>query len=208
MNGNEMAEKIETKVDIKPLFYSAKLIDGIFLLTLFISAGYITEILNCRFQKLALSNIYMKHLLSFLILYFLNSSFIVGDKHPTTKLINSVVLYIAFIIIMRQNNIITLILFVLIFVIHLINEYENYYSDIYDKLSNTEDVIEKEEMRDEIERYKKLIINLRNILKIITIITITIAIVGLIVNYHMTRMKGGSFSSLKFILGDVKCASE
>jgi flagellar biosynthesis protein FlhB len=109
---------------------------------------------------------------------------------------------------MRQNNIITLILFVLIFVIHLINEYENYYSDIYDKLSNTEDVIEKEEMRDEIERYKKLIINLRNILKIITIITITIAIVGLIVNYHMTRMKGGSFSSLKFILGDVKCASE
>ena len=96
MNGNEMAEKIETKVKIKPLFYSAKLIDGIFLLTLFISAGYITEILNCRFQKLALSNIYMKHLLSFLILYFLNSSFIVGDKHPTTKLINSVVLYIAF----------------------------------------------------------------------------------------------------------------
>ena len=108
---------------------------------------------------------------------------------------------------MRQNNIITLILFVLIFVIHLINEYENYYSGIYNKLSNTEDVIEKEEMRDEIERYKKLIINLRNILKIITIITITIAIVGLIVNYHMTRMKGGSFSSLKFILGDVKCAS-
>ena len=68
MNGNEMAEKIETKVDIKPLFYSAKLIDGIFLLTLFISAGYITEILNCRFQKLAISNIYMKHLLSFMIL--------------------------------------------------------------------------------------------------------------------------------------------
>ena len=154
------------------------------------------------------ANIYMKHLLSFLILYFLNSSFIVGDKHPTTKLINSIVLYIAFIIIMRQNNIITLILFVLIFVIHLINEYENYYSDIYDKLSNTEDVIEKEEMRDEIERYKKLIINLRNILKIITIITITIAIVGLIVNYHMTRMRGGRFSSLKFILGDVKCATE
>jgi hypothetical protein len=51
-------------------FYSVRLINGMFFLLLIISSGFVDDILNCKYQRLVINNIYMKHLVAFLTLYF------------------------------------------------------------------------------------------------------------------------------------------
>ena len=52
-------------------FYSIKLINGVFFLLLIISSGFVGDILNCKYQRLVINNIYIKHLVAFLHYIFL-----------------------------------------------------------------------------------------------------------------------------------------
>ena len=52
------------------LFYSEDAIKGIFLLILAIAGSFITETLGCKTQKMLINNMFAKHFVIILILYF------------------------------------------------------------------------------------------------------------------------------------------
>ena len=175
--------------DKKTNFYSVRLINGMFFLLLIISSNFVGDILNCKYQRSVINNIYIKHLIAFLILYFLNTSIFTEQDHPIDRLKNCIILYIIFIIIMRLNITFTFIVISLLFIIHLLHQHYIYYRNNPDKVENY-----------------NLVIKLHIFIRVISLITLIIAIVGLIINYHQRKNEYGSnFRIKKFILGNIKC---
>lgn len=170
-------------------FYSIKLINGAFFLLLIISSGFVGDILNCKYQRLVINNIYIKHLVAFFTLYFLNSNLFSDNDHPMNNLYNCMVLYIIFIIIMRLNITFTGIVLVLIFIIHLLHNHYVFYKNNPDKSKDY-----------------NLIIKLHYFIRVISIITLTIAIIGLVININNRKKEyGKEFKLSKFFLGNLKC---
>lgn len=175
--------------DKKTNFYSVRLINGMFFLILIISSNFVGNIMNCKYQKVVINNIYIKHFIAFLILYFLNTNLFTEKDHPLDRLKNCIILYFIFIIIMRLNITFTLIVIFLLFVIHLLHQHYLYYRNNPDKAENYE-----------------IVIRLHIFIRIISIITLFIAIIGLIINFHQRKIEYGSnFKFNKFILGSIKC---
>lgn len=170
-------------------FYSIKLINGAFFLLLIISSGFVGDILNCKYQRLVINNIYIKHLVAFFTLYFLNSNLFSDNDHPMNNLYNCIVLYIIFIIIMRLNITFTGIVLVLIFIIHLLHNHYVFYKNNPDKSKDY-----------------NLIIKLHYFIRVISIITLTIAIIGLVININNRKKEyGKNFKLSNFFLGNLKC---
>ena len=189
METNKIIEK-EPKKETK--FYSVKLINGIFFLVLILSSSFISEIVSCKYQKMVKNNIYIKHLVAFLILYFLNSNLFTIKDHPSTKIRNSIILYLIFLIIMRQNKNFTIILLMLILIIHILYEYYKYYQNSVN-INNINNI-------NNIEQLHILI-------RILSIITIIIAKIGLVLNYNSRKKEyGKNFSIISFILGNIACS--
>ena len=138
-----------------------------YFLLLIISSGFVGDILNCKYQRLVINNIYIKHLVAFFTLYFLNSNLFSDNEHPMNNLYNCMVLYIIFIIIMRLNLTFTGIVLVLIFIIHLLHNHYVFYKNNPDKSKDY-----------------NLIIKLHYFIRVISIITLTIAIIGLVININ------------------------
>ena len=93
------------KQEMEDVSYSVNLLNGMFFFVLILSSGFTDEILNCKYQKLLSTNIYVKHLLCLMILYYIDSTVISEQEHfPMIKFRNVIILYIIFIIVMRQNK--------------------------------------------------------------------------------------------------------
>ena len=114
----------------------------------------------------------MKHLVAFLTLYFLNSNLFTDEDHPFNKLLNCMILYIIFVIIMRLNLTFTGIVLFLIFIIHLLHQHYIFYRENPDKTENY-----------------KLVIKLHYFIRLISIITLIIAIIGLIINIKQKKKR-------------------
>lgn len=190
LNIDKINEEDLIKNDKKTNFYSVRLINGMFFLLLIMTTGFVVpSILNCKYQRVITNNVYMRHLLGFLTLYFLNSNLFTNEDHPSNKLINCIILYIIFIIIMRLNLTFTGIVLFLIFIIHLLHQYYIFYRENPDKTKNY-----------------KLVIKLHYFIRLISIITLIIAIIGLIINIKQRKKEyGKNFNLNKFILGNLKC---
>ena len=189
LNIEKISEEDLIKNDKNTNFYSVRLINGMFFLLLIISSGFVGDILNCKYQRTIVNNIYMKHLVAFLTLYFLNSNLFTDEDHPINKLLNCILLYIIFVIIMRLNLIFTGIVLFLIFIIHLLHQHYTFYRKNPDKIENY-----------------KLVIRLHYFIRIISIVTLIISIIGLIINIEQRKKEyGNDFNLSKFILGNLKC---
>jgi len=189
LNIEKISEEDLIENDKKTNFYSVRLINGMFFLLLIISSGFVGDILNCKYQRAIVNNIYMKHLVAFLTLYFLNSNLFTDEDHPFNKLLNCMILYIIFVIIMRLNLTFTGIVLFLIFIIHLLHQHYIFYRENPDKTENY-----------------KLVIKLHYFIRLISIITLIIAIIGLIINIKQRKKEyGKNFNLNKFMLGNLKC---
>ena len=189
LNIEKISEEDLIKNDKNTNFYSVRLINGMFFLLLIISSGFVGDILNCKYQRTIVNNIYMKHLVAFLTLYFLNSNLFTDEDHPINKLLNCIILYIIFIMIMRLNLKFTGIVLILIFIIHLLHQHYTFYRENPDKIENY-----------------KLVIKLHYVIRIISIVTLIISIIGLIINIKQRKIEyGKDFNLNKFILGNLKC---
>ena len=183
-NMNDLIEN-----DKKTNFYSVRLINGMFFLLLIISSNFVGDILSCSYQRNVINNIYIKHLVAFFILYFLNSNLFTDKDHPIEKLISCVILYIIFIIIMRLNIYFTFIVIVLLLIIHLLHQHYLYYRTNPKKLNNYNTAIQ-----------------LHIFIRVISFITLVIAIIGFIINYNQRKNEfGKDFNLQKFILGNIVC---
>ncbi len=122
---------------------------AIFILILIISANFLAQLFPCRLQKLLSTNIYIKHLFSFLtLLFFVVLTAPLDDKSLHNIFYKSLILYIWFILIMRTDPYIFVLLLLIIAIIYILVLKEN------ELKANIEDI--KEEKKDNLEKELKI----------------------------------------------------
>jgi hypothetical protein len=169
---------------------------GMLLFLLIVSGNYIGNLFSCRIQSAFSNNVYAKHIIGFISLYFfiilVDPNF--GRINPLKTLGLSIPIYFYFLILSKSEAPIFLaIIFLLIFLV-LINSYSNYLNL---KKTETNDLSKRESFISEhIVFVKKLIIG------IIFILTV----IGFLVYLGMKKVEyEGRFKITSFILGTKKC---
>lgn len=115
--------------------YNYDIIRGIFLLLLAISGNFIAETLSCKSQQLLTNNMYAKHFITILILYFTIGFISKDDKpmHPYKTFELCIYIYVFFLIFTKLNIYFTIITFLLIVTIYINFTFLDYYRKTNDK---------------------------------------------------------------------------
>ena len=166
---------------------------------LFIIAGnYVGDIYSCGIRQFMKEYMIVKHIIGlFVMLFFVG---LIQEKLTVQmRILQSVLLYIWFIFIMRAPMIITLIAILIICIIYIIDLYIN---DLKNKLD------ENEELSEENSNRIDLFTNICNILFVISFI-ISILGTGIYV-YLLKSNLGKKFDINRFLLGyrDQECFSK
>lgn len=162
------------------------IITSTFLLILAISGGYISQTLGCKTQKMLTNNMFSKHLVLLMLIYFTNSSFVMESEKPTEILKLTLMIYIGYLLYTKMDIHFTLFVFILLFVYYILHSFKNYYKEDPEK-----------------EDYVQKIILLQK--SIINYIVISI-IIGFLLYAREKKIEyGKKFSLYKFLLGVPKC---
>jgi len=181
MNSESNEEKVLYKSDI---------IKGIFLLILAISGNFIAEILSCPTQRLLTNNMYAKHTITLLILYFTTG--FIQDKdtplHPYDSFKICILTYLLFLLFTRMNIHFTIATFIIIALIYINYTFLNFYKKK--------------------ESHKTYIIKLHEKINSIlfTIMYILIAIGFILYFNKQYKDHKKNFSIFKYIFGIKKCS--
>tara|TARA_Y100000589_G_C26900137_1_gene525912 strand:+ start:126 stop:719 length:594 start_codon:yes stop_codon:yes gene_type:complete len=106
------------------------LVKQLFFFNLIVAGNYIGETLSCNIQKLFRENVYARHTLGLMTMYFF--VVFVDNKHaysPFQTLYITLALYIWFLLISRTDKKYTIIILSLLFLIYVINHSKEYYKD-------------------------------------------------------------------------------
>jgi hypothetical protein len=163
-------------------------IKSIFLLILAINGNYVAETLNCSLQKYLTDNMYAKHFVNLLIIYF-TLGFVGNDKiNPTHNFMFTLGIYIVFLLFTKMDLNFSILAFIVLAVIYTLNNYLKYYEDQKDpdeKLNN---------------KIRKAIYNL-------CIGLIILILIGSIIYTRRQLKEHKDWSTMKFIFGVTKCKS-
>jgi 4-hydroxybenzoate polyprenyltransferase len=166
---------------------STKYTKGLFLLILTISGNFMGETLGCKTRKLLTENIYAKYLVTLFVIFFAVD--FTDDKNlsPLDNFISAFKIFIMFIIFTRMSLPFTIVAFLGIVSLYVINQYIDYYES--DK-----------------EKNKEIIHKLKRVNNILLYIIIFIIIIGFILyTYKQYKDHKKDFSILKFIFGVLYC---
>lgn len=160
----------------------------LFVLYLIIAGNYLGELFGCKTQKMFQENMYFKHIIGFMTLYFfvLFTSAEEQKRGLVDNLKMSLVLYACFVLTTRTNYKFILPIMVCLFLIYALDRGEEFYRK------------EKE--------YKKLKYT-KLASKVFTYIGIGLTLVGFGVYIYQKRKEYGSskWNWLTFFLGNPKC---
>ena len=173
------------------LFYSEDIIKGIFLLLLAVSGGFISETFGCKTQEMLTNNMFAKHFVIILILYF-TINFTNNDEsiHPSYMIRMVLFIYILFLLFTKMNIQFTIVVFCLLTVAYINSTFIDYYT------KNTPDD-------------KNKIDSLQKNQEIIYILIIILIIIGFGFYFHKQyKEHSKSWSTIKFIFGVNKCDSK
>jgi hypothetical protein len=183
---NKKKENIENRKE-----YIMNMLNGMFFFILLLTSGIISGFLNCDIQKLLENNIFITHIIIFSTIYFFRYSSFVNTgtlqfekKHPIYHFLNSIIIYLFFILLMRMNFYSAIIAFIIFFLTHLIYEYNDYY-----KNKNNNIIFNKK--------------NINIIYSTLLIILIINIIIGVVLNYLEYKNNYNNF--LYFIFNVTKC---
>ena len=161
-----------------------RLIDSLFFLFLGSSGTIGANISSCRLKKKLETNPYLRHFLFFVIIYFTNS--IIQDNAVKGSFINTFMLYSMFIVLMRNDYRVIVLVVALLFIHKIITQH------MIDLKKNNE----SKETIDKWETNNKYIIHAG----------VTIMVVGFLYNiYNKSKKFGASFSILEYIFQNVGC---
>jgi len=172
---------------------------AIFIFMLIISGNFLAELFPCRIQKMLKENIYVKHLVGFLTLFFFGV-LTIPDLANIGGIINSFLLYFIFVITANVDYKIWITLFVLYAIMYLLHLIKQDYNKIKDgtKKMNT---------NNEVTIFNK--INIEQINKIQTIVITLISIltiVGFIIYMGEKKLEyGNKFKYSIFFTGKTNC---
>jgi hypothetical protein len=161
------------------------IIKSIFLLLLAISGGYVAQTLGCKTQKILTENLYVKHIVILMVIYFTSSVFSEG-KDPTQSIKSTLAIYIIYLLFTKMNIYFTLVVFGLLGINYILSTYIKYYE------------------KEEIEKEKVALF--KDIQKKITIGSIVLVLTGFSL-YMSEKYKeyGKKFSLKTFIFGVLTC---
>ena len=160
---------------------------GLFLLLLTISGNFIAETLGCSTRKFLTENQIAKQIILLFLIYFsinLNSK---NDKeNPLDKIKSSFLVWIFFIIFEKMNIYFTGLVFLILTIIYVLNNYKKHYQEI--------------KKNDE-----KTIKNLNKYIEKLEIIMVIFLIIGFIRYYLKQRKEQKNFNYTYFLFGRRKC---
>ena len=163
-------------------------IAGIFLLVLAVSGNFIAETMGCKTQKLLTENMYAKHIITFLLVYFAMDFTTQEVVSPLYNLKIASAVYILFILFTKMNLTFTVIVFILLATIYYINNYIDY----YEKTNKDHPDLEK----------------FRTIARSLFYISIILIIIGFAIYFNKQRTDyAKNWSTSKFLFGINKCKS-
>lgn len=166
------------------------LIKGIFLLVLGVSGNFVAETLGCKTQKLLSENMFAKHIVIYLIIYFALGFTSDENPYPTDVAKNALIIWILFIFFTRMSLPFTIIGFSLIAIRYILHTFVEYYEkDSKDK--NKKIIHQINTFSDYLER----------IIMLVILIGFTLYFKKQYNDYYK------SWSTLKFIFGVNKCKS-
>jgi len=124
--------------------YMNDVIKGIFLLVLAVAGNFVAETLGCKTQKLLSENMYAKHMVILLILYFA-IGFTGGDvpQHPSVVLKMALGIYVLFLLFTKMDLRFTLIVFGLLAFTYVNSTFINYYKEVTPEEEKTIELLEK-----------------------------------------------------------------
>lgn len=119
-------------------------IKGIFLLILAVAGNFVAETLGCKTQKLLSENMYAKHLVILLILYFA-IGFTNTDKplHPFDTLKMAAGIYVLFVLFTKMDLRFTLIVFTMLSFTYINSTFFKYYQEVTPDETETIDLLKK-----------------------------------------------------------------
>ena len=157
---------------------------------IFIIAGNFTgDIFSCGLRQFLDRYMIIKHIIGFFIMLFF-VGLLLEQASFATKIVESIILYIWFILIMRSPTIITIIVLICICIIYLLSLYKK---DLELKLEKNQD------NNNEISKNIDLITQMSNVLFIISFLITVIGIISYLIilkNHHKAN-----FNITKFLLG-------
>ena len=187
-------------MNIKKYFsYNPNLLKSILLLLLAVSGNFVGNTLSCKTQYHMTNNMYIKHLLLILIVFFTLNFTTAENENPIHQIKRAFVIWICFLLFTKQNKTFTLLSVVLLILSYIIDTFSVYYQ------KNSEDIKLDEKFRKKNKDTSELLNKYKNYSLTIGILTI---IIGFCI-YIQAKYKeyGINFNFLTFILGKTKCDS-
>ncbi len=180
----------------------------IFVLILIISANFLAQLFPCRLQKLLNENIYIKHLFSFLtLLFFVVLTAPLDDKSLGNIFNKSLILYVWFILMMRTDPYIFIILLLVIAIIYILVLKENELKANIENLNKESK--EKDNNEKNIENLNNQINYIQNINQKLLYVTIILTIFGFILYMGEKKCEyKKDFCYIKFIFGRPTCKNK
>ena len=185
-----------------------KLFDTLFLLFLGTLGGFIGGgITSCKIQKIIKDSIVVKHIL-FLIIIFFTDSFVDANKSTLIVLRNTLILYIIFIVLMKNNYKSIFIIIVVLFINKIISKEVSILKGSLGKegYQDEEEEDEEDEEDENTNVVKQKIGYLNNISQVLLYVAAIAMVIGFVLYYLEKREEyGKTFNNITFLLGSNKC---
>lgn len=166
--------------------------NALLIFILIISGNYLDDLLPCKVQKLMRNNLIMKHLVAFMILYFL-TVLTIPELKSIKGIVSAVGLYILFLLSTKINYIAWAIMLFIYAIVYLMNI----------AIGDLKKKINKSTTKEERELKEKSIITMRRIMSWLVIVNMVIIVVGFIYYFGMKKMQHGNQFSLQQFFFDV-----
>lgn len=167
--------------------YLESIDNGIFLVILALMGNFLAEILGCKTQKLLRENMFAKHIVCICMIYFaIDYSSMADPKLPEINALQTIIIYIFFILFTKMNLIFTIIAFIFLACTYITNSYINYYTI-------------KDPSNSRVNQLKQYI-------KILYLLTICVILLGSGLYFKKQRVDHyKNWSIIKYIFGVRKC---
>lgn len=166
------------------------LIKGIFLLVLGVSGNFVAETLGCQSQKILTENMFAKHMIILLIIYFALGFTSIDNPHPIEIARNTLIVWILFVMFTRMSLFFTIIAFIILTIRYIIHSFIEYYEKK-----------DSEKYKTNIEQLNTIAIYLQNIIIGVVLLGFVVYFKKQYSDYYKT------WSTFKFIFGVNKCKS-
>lgn len=139
------------KSNVSSIAYNQKLLKSVILLFLAVSSNFVGNTLGCKTQYHMTNNMYVKHIVLFIIIYF-TLNFTSNDKeNPLEMLKNAIIIWICFVLFTKTNLTFKMISALLFIGTYILDNFIDYYNKLIEESKS------KKEKLKLIETHEKLI---------------------------------------------------